>query len=218
MKSGQHLKLPKSELGQMEDDLRRQARMERLKIDIKVKDNGDDTVDIAWTVSDAAVPATSTAPAGGRGEGVTAAAPPTESNKPKTISTAPTGGSSLRRAPPPHRHQPAPPHSGQLLPAQPLRQHPRHRPVALSLRRALPPHRHQPAPPHSGQLLPAQPLRQHPPHRPVAPSLRAAQPARLSTVGFRKHLRPVIAGRQASRAAQCQEKAVVKFLIKQSRS
>ena len=46
MKSGQHLKLPKSELGQMEDDLRRQARMERLKIDIKVKDNGDNTVDI----------------------------------------------------------------------------------------------------------------------------------------------------------------------------
>jgi GH24 family phage-related lysozyme (muramidase) len=93
MKSGQHLKLPKSELGQMEADLRRQARMERLKIDIKVKDNGDDTVDIAWTVSDAAVPATSTAPAGGGGEGVTAAPPPTESNKPKTISTAPTGGS-----------------------------------------------------------------------------------------------------------------------------
>ena len=93
MKSGQHLKLPKSELGQMEDDLRRQARMERLKIDIKVKDNGDNTVDIAWTVSDAAVPATSTAPAGGGGEGVTAVAPPTESNKPKTISTAPTGGS-----------------------------------------------------------------------------------------------------------------------------
>ena len=93
MKSGQHLKLPKSELGQMEADLRRQARMERLKIDIKVKDNGDDTVDISWTVSDAAVSATSTAPAGGRGEGVTAAAPPTESNKPKTIFTAATGGS-----------------------------------------------------------------------------------------------------------------------------
>jgi GH24 family phage-related lysozyme (muramidase) len=91
MKSGQHLKLPKSELGQMEADLRRQARMERLKIDIKVKDNGDNTVDISWTVSDAAVSATSTAPAGGRGEGVTA--PPTESNKPKTISTAATGGS-----------------------------------------------------------------------------------------------------------------------------
>jgi GH24 family phage-related lysozyme (muramidase) len=93
MKSGQHLELPKSALGQMEADLRRQARMERLKIDIKVKDNGDNTVDISWTVSDAAVSATSTAPASGRGEGVTAAAPPTESNKPKTISTAATGGS-----------------------------------------------------------------------------------------------------------------------------
>jgi len=94
MDSGQHLKLPKSELGQMEADLRRQAWMESLKIDIKVKDNGDNTVDISWTVSEGTVPATSTARAGGigEGEGVTAAAPPA-GTKPKTISTAATSGS-----------------------------------------------------------------------------------------------------------------------------
>jgi hypothetical protein len=80
MESGQHLKLPKSELEQMEADLRRQARMERRKIDIKVKDNGDNTVDISWTVSEGSAPVTSTAGAGGtgrgEGEGLTAAAPP----------------------------------------------------------------------------------------------------------------------------------------------
>jgi GH24 family phage-related lysozyme (muramidase) len=100
MDSGQHLKLPKSELGRMEADLRRQAWMERLKIDIKVKDNGDNTVDISWTVSEGTVPATSTARAGGigEGEGVTAAAPPA-GTKPKTISTAPTSGSAHARSP-----------------------------------------------------------------------------------------------------------------------
>ena len=94
MDSGQHLKLPKSELEQMEADLRRQAWMERLKIDIKVKDNGDNTVDISWTVSEGTVPATSTARAGGigEGEGVTAATPPA-GTKPKTISTPATSGS-----------------------------------------------------------------------------------------------------------------------------
>jgi len=79
MESGQHLKLPKSELEQMQADLRRQARMERLKIDIQVKDNGDNTVDISWTVSEGTVAATPTARAsasGSReGEGVTTAAP-----------------------------------------------------------------------------------------------------------------------------------------------
>ena len=52
MRSGQHLKLPKSEQQAFEENLRLQAEMERLKIDIKVKDNGDGTVDIAWTVSE----------------------------------------------------------------------------------------------------------------------------------------------------------------------
>ena len=66
MKSGQHLKLPKSEQQAFEENLRLQAEMEGLKIDIKVKDNGNNTVDISWTVSDAAVSATSPAPAGGR--------------------------------------------------------------------------------------------------------------------------------------------------------
>jgi GH24 family phage-related lysozyme (muramidase) len=76
MKSDKHVKLPKSELRAMEDDLRRQARRQRLKIEIEVKDNGDETVDIAWTVSDASIPETSTAPVGGRAEErVTAAAP-----------------------------------------------------------------------------------------------------------------------------------------------
>jgi hypothetical protein len=52
--------------------------MEGLKIDIEVKDNGDNTVDISWTVSEGTVPATSTARAGterGEVEGVTVAAP-----------------------------------------------------------------------------------------------------------------------------------------------
>ena len=85
MKSGQHLRLPKSERRGMEDDLRRQARLEGLKIDIIVKDYGDNTVDISWTASVATVPATSTTRAGGtgRGEGerVTAGAPPAMAEK-----------------------------------------------------------------------------------------------------------------------------------------
>ena len=90
MRSGQHLKLPKSEQQAFEENLRLQAEMERLKIDIKVKDNGDGTVDIAWTVSEGTVPATSTTPTGGteEGEGVIAAAP-TAGPAP----TAPTSGS-----------------------------------------------------------------------------------------------------------------------------
>jgi hypothetical protein len=56
MKSGQHLKLPKSEQQTFEETLRREARMEKLKIDTKVKDNGDNTVDISWTVSDGTAP------------------------------------------------------------------------------------------------------------------------------------------------------------------
>ena len=54
--------------------IRRQE--EGLKVDIKVKDNGDGTVDIAWTASDVTVPATSTAPTGdiGERESVTAVA------------------------------------------------------------------------------------------------------------------------------------------------
>jgi hypothetical protein len=77
MESRQHLTLPKSELEQMQADLRRQARMERLKIDIQVKDNGDNTVDISWTVSEGTVAATPTARASGsrEGEGVIDAAP-----------------------------------------------------------------------------------------------------------------------------------------------
>jgi hypothetical protein len=77
MKSGQHLKLPKSEQQAFEENLRLQAEMEGLQIDIQVKDNGNNTVDISWTVSEGTVPAPSTALAGGSGEGesVTAAAP-----------------------------------------------------------------------------------------------------------------------------------------------
>ena len=51
MKSGKHVKLPKSEQEQMEDDLRRQARIEGLKIDIKVTDNDDGTVNFVWTIT-----------------------------------------------------------------------------------------------------------------------------------------------------------------------
>lgn len=90
MESGQHLKLPKSELGQMEADLRRQARMERLKIDIKVKDNGDNTVDVSWTVSESTMPAAATAPASASGEreGITVSTP-----APGPATTAASSGS-----------------------------------------------------------------------------------------------------------------------------
>jgi GH24 family phage-related lysozyme (muramidase) len=87
MRSGQHLKLPKSEQQAFEENLRLQAEMEGLKIDIKVKDNRDNTVDISWTVSEGTVPVTSTrAGSSGRGEGVTAVAP--------TAGPAPTAATS----------------------------------------------------------------------------------------------------------------------------
>ena len=90
MKSGQHLRLPKSEQQAFEENLRLQAEMEELKIDIKVKDNRDDTVDISWTVSEGTAPATSTTPTSGSGErkDVIATAP-TAAPAP----TAATGGS-----------------------------------------------------------------------------------------------------------------------------
>ncbi len=129
MKSGQHLKLPKSEQQAFEENLRLQAEMEGLKIDIKVKDNGNNTVDISWTVSEGTVPVTSTARAGGsgRGESVTAATP--------TAGPAPTAATSGSE----HAPSPAGPsassrprsHSGHPLPAQQPGQHPRQRPVAL---------------------------------------------------------------------------------------
>ena len=76
MESGQDLKFPKSKLREFEENLRLEAKVEGLKIDIKVKDNGDNTVNISWTVSEGTVPATSTRAGGSeRGEGVTAAAP-----------------------------------------------------------------------------------------------------------------------------------------------
>lgn len=82
MKSDKHLRLPKSDQGAMEDDLRRQAKRQGLKIDIEVMDNRDGTVDLAWTVSDATAPATPPAPAAAKeeqipkGKGSPAAAPP----------------------------------------------------------------------------------------------------------------------------------------------
>ena len=178
MRSGQHLKLPKSEQQAFEADLRRQARMERLKIDIQVKDNGDGTVDIAWTVSEGTVPATSTTPTGdtGEGEGVTAAAP-TAGPAP----TAPTSGS-----------EPAPSAAAASASAGPT-----------PLRPASPSATTAPAPtaPTSGS---------EPAPAPLARLVHGGL-SETSEAGNRER-------RQVSRAAQCQEEAVVKFLIKQSRS
>jgi WD40 repeat protein len=53
--SGQRPKLPKSEQQTFEERLRREASIKRQKIDIKVKDNGDNTVDISWTGSEGGV-------------------------------------------------------------------------------------------------------------------------------------------------------------------
>ncbi|MEF8731684.1 MAG: transglycosylase [Candidatus Accumulibacter meliphilus] len=74
MKSGQHLNLPQSERQTMEAGLRRQARIEGLEIEISVTDNGNGTVNFAWTVSKAnAASVTPTVMAGGSETGTNAA-------------------------------------------------------------------------------------------------------------------------------------------------
>jgi len=74
MKSGQHRTLPKSDRQAMEADLRRQARIEGLEITIIVTDNGDGTLTVVWTVSNAsAARATLSVMAGGSGTGQNAA-------------------------------------------------------------------------------------------------------------------------------------------------
>ena len=69
MRSAQHLKLPRSEQQMFEETLRLEAKMEGLKIDIEVKDNGDNTVDISWKLSENTIPAASTGPTGDTGRG-----------------------------------------------------------------------------------------------------------------------------------------------------
>ena len=51
MQSGKHAALPKTELAQFESDLRLQADVDGVAIDIAVTDNNNGTVDVSWTVS-----------------------------------------------------------------------------------------------------------------------------------------------------------------------
>lgn len=51
MHDGKHRAVPKENCDQIVALLRRQARIENFDIDIEVKDNGDGTVDLTWTVT-----------------------------------------------------------------------------------------------------------------------------------------------------------------------
>ena len=54
MNSGRHTRLPKTEVKSFEDGLRLQARADGVSVEIDTTDNGDDTVDMTWTVSTSA--------------------------------------------------------------------------------------------------------------------------------------------------------------------
>jgi hypothetical protein len=98
MQNGQHLKLPESERRGLEDDLRRQARIEGLKIDIRVKDNGDGTVDISWTVSEGtAAPAVPSAAGPSPSAALRPASPSATPGATATTVTNPVSSSSTAR-------------------------------------------------------------------------------------------------------------------------
>ena len=86
MVSGKHERLPKSELQALKDDLLLEAKADGVKLDIKVSENSDSTVDVTWTASPAAARSPSAPAATSRA----AATAPAGDEAPKH--PAPTGG------------------------------------------------------------------------------------------------------------------------------